>query len=210
MVRAMDAVVAADADPAVAERIVRAARDGRCRARIRPGRVDFLVDDLVVARRRRRRDLARANRIEGNLLVVADGCDRAGGEVDDESICKFYLCRCLSLGGRLLHGSCCRRLGRRRDERLTRLRDERDDIVIRFCSKDRSGCPRQECSTEHTSANFFPHNQNLFSLGIMPMGSAHHYIVPCPPPFCNEQVQFIQCIFKAQASAWLRFAMALS
>ena len=130
MIRAVDAVVAADADPAVAERVRRAGRDG-CRgiARVRPGRVDFLVDDLVVTRRRRRRDLARADRIEGDLLVVADGGNRAGSEVDDEFICKFYLGRCFSLGSRLLCRSSGRRLGRRRDERLAWLRDERDDFV---------------------------------------------------------------------------------
>ena len=129
-VRAVDAVVAADADPAITERIRRAGRDG-CGgiARVRPGRVDFLVDDLIVTRRRRRRDLTRADRIEGDLLVVADGGNRAGSEVDDEFICKFYIGRCFSLGSRLLRRNRDRRLGRRRDERLARLRDERDDFV---------------------------------------------------------------------------------
>ena len=163
MVRAMDAVVAANANPAVAERIRRAGRDG-CRsiARVRPGRVDFFIDDLVVARRRRRRRLARSNRIERDFLVAADGSQRTCGEVDDEFICKFYFCRCFCFGGRRLSDRSSRlRLGRsRRHERLARLIDERDDFIRRLGSKDRTRGTRHEGRTEHTSANFFPHRHS--------------------------------------------------
>lgn len=90
----MDAVVAADADPAVADRAVRAGWDFHFRmVRIDPCRIDFHIDDFSSADRRRRVRLAWSDRVHADAHVSLIERQEAAGKVD------FYA---LVFKGRLL------------------------------------------------------------------------------------------------------------
>lgn len=90
----VDAVVAADADPAVADRAVRAGWDFHFRmVRIDPCRIDFHIDDFSSADRRRRVRLAWSDRVHADAHVSLIERQEAAGKVD------FYA---LVFKGRLL------------------------------------------------------------------------------------------------------------
>lgn len=107
----VDAVVAADADPAVADRAVRAGWDFHFRmVRIDPCRIDFHIDDFSSADRRRRVRLAWSDRVHADAHVSLIERQEAAGKVDFYALVFKGRLLLSFLFGRFCLGLC---LGRR-------------------------------------------------------------------------------------------------
>ena len=107
----VDAVVAADADPAVADRAVRAGWDFHFRmVRIDPCRIDFHIDDFSSADRRRRVRLAWSDRVHADAHVSLIERQEAAGKVNFYALVFKGRLLLSFLFGRFCLGLC---LGRR-------------------------------------------------------------------------------------------------